>query len=872
MMDSSRLPSEERALGSSPGPNGFPIGSMDWSSIFPDAETASDLTRKRMPVDSLTSLSSRSPLQSKNPFRNMTSSSPQHSLLGHDPVVATLPVLSDTETELASLEAKELQVERRLIQLRRQQLLGKNRNTKLNAVQLTPYTNATALLIDSARTEHYTPNYMLQADRLLTYLSSDQTTLLLSPSESQGGTDMTLPHQERLNENVPLKHHEVSTSRASVVEGTRGEFQPQHSVQIRQRISNQGSGYLGIDSSLVQNLTPGQFEPKPELPSKHDHQERDRDTYEDQEVVGNEHSQNLTNLNPSSKEMRSTGPRPSQEPHPSIEDYGNALSGNLKAQLVSHSSLNDNSHDRTQRTFSSQRTGDTIDHHSPRDTVDCLSSIADPLLSPSTETQTLSSDNFGSFITPNPPTSVARSNPSRLGTFWEKDTIQCPLGNAKPLPMAEDELVALEIAAKEEEEKEGEEGEEAMTYVQNNRLEDLHPSLREQSVTAMRACMPIQHVRRSLDGERPRRSSEPTPIKSESSLRRLQPENSPEYTEPNEILPNNPVVNHSKNTRKQKKSHVTTKPTSTDQDGRSGASFRESIKQEQDSFRAGDETSLATTQGEDTCDCGKARLTTDECYFCWPCDGTIFCRECRDRCPPHKKRRFGMSHTAGLLHEKSDPAMARRIFETLQADHSIEQQALLHVEDEDTSWFGTGEDQETGDFVFQDFGCYARLMVETSTQYRRVRYPTLVSFVGQTGAGKSSLIRLLIQACVPDNVQPQVPVVGSTLHADLPTSGDVHLYADMKTIHGDQPILYADCEGLDGGERQPMGARSRNKDKTPTVSKDRTQSFTKHIRRQHHTSEREISWANTAQTRSREYHVRHLYPRLLYTFSDVIVL
>jgi hypothetical protein len=283
-------------------------------------------------------------------------------------------------------------------------------------------------------------------------------------------------------------------------------------------------------------------------------------------------------------------------------------------------------------------------------------------------------------------------------------------------------------------------------------------------------------------------------------------------------------------------------------------------------FKDFDSDTGADTIDEDRCFCGKARPSVEECYFCWPCDGTIFCKECWDNCPPHKKRRMRAAG-AGLPHEKTNPAVARKIFYTLQSDHDTKEQALQHVKDEDTSWFGAGRDEQD-DVVFQDFGRYARLMAEKSARHRRVRYPALVSFVGQTGAGKSSLIRLLIELYAPAGSKSQVPVVGSNLHQDVPTSGDVHLYADPTTFEGDLPILYADCEGLDGGEREPMGARTRNK---RDVSDKRTNSFIKQIRKQHHTSEREIVWATTPKTRSREYHVRNLYPRLLYTFSDVIV-
>jgi hypothetical protein len=105
---------------------------------------------------------------------------------------------------------------------------------------------------------------------------------------------------------------------------------------------------------------------------------------------------------------------------------------------------------------------------------------------------------------------------------------------------------------------------------------------------------------------------------------------------------------------------------------------------------------------------------------------------------------------------------------------------------------------------------------------------------------------------------------------DVPTSDDVHLYLDPPTSVSDTPILYADCEGLQGGEREPIATRFRKREKPARPG--RVKSMERKLREDiQHTSEREITWADNTVKRSREFAVTHLYPRLLYTFSDVIV-
>lgn len=136
------------------------------------------------------------------------------------------------------------------------------------------------------------------------------------------------------------------------------------------------------------------------------------------------------------------------------------------------------------------------------------------------------------------------------------------------------------------------------------------------------------------------------------------------------------------------------------------------------------------------------------------------------------------------------------------------------------------------------------------------------------GAGKSTVVKLIIDLHSAQEQGDATPVVGSA-GEDVPTSGDVHLYPDPQTFESDTPILYADCEGLEGGEREPKATAYRTKEKISKIGK--VGLFEKRMQRRPHTSERDLRWADTNVKRSRAFAVTHLYPRLLYTFSDVVV-
>ncbi|OQO10125.1 hypothetical protein B0A48_04482 [Cryoendolithus antarcticus] len=248
-------------------------------------------------------------------------------------------------------------------------------------------------------------------------------------------------------------------------------------------------------------------------------------------------------------------------------------------------------------------------------------------------------------------------------------------------------------------------------------------------------------------------------------------------------------------------------------------------------------------------------------WHCVDCDSS-YCSTCWPLQGPHKPKKRGRD---GLPHEKTDPLVARRLDAILNPTKDPLEIQRLHEADQLTKWFGVTKDS-TGRPVFEDYGRYATLMSSISPlESMGNRYPQLVSFIGVTNAGKSSLIKMLIQhedeSRSPEN-RPLFPspVVGSVINDSIPTSGDVNLYADPSTHAEQLPILFADCEGFEGGERTPLGAKSRRGDQDNGASSNLDNFHS-----------RPITWAVTEEQRQREYAVTALYPRLLYTFSDCVV-
>lgn len=242
--------------------------------------------------------------------------------------------------------------------------------------------------------------------------------------------------------------------------------------------------------------------------------------------------------------------------------------------------------------------------------------------------------------------------------------------------------------------------------------------------------------------------------------------------------------------------------------------------------------------------------------------------------------------------------------------------ASLHMDDLWSTWFGVAHEQ-TGHLP--RFCIYPRLqnLVDVASDTPTRQYPSLVSFVGDTGSGKSTIIRALIRMLAPRAQNRfQVPVQGTAGDGFDSTSSDVHLFADPHTIATEVPrffigrisiydvmrttnSLLSDCEGFSGTDtplahqlvlEAAKAQMYRAKQDAALLSAPVPAREVVDPLAQHTSSasiQVDLQWGNVLaplgrQTalapkrpgqidpKSRSMVVKNIYPRLLYAFSDVV--
>jgi hypothetical protein len=124
------------------------------------------------------------------------------------------------------------------------------------------------------------------------------------------------------------------------------------------------------------------------------------------------------------------------------------------------------------------------------------------------------------------------------------------------------------------------------------------------------------------------------------------------------------------------------------------------------------------------------------------------------------------------------------------------------------------------------------------------------------------------------------PIIGRS-GSTRPTSADVHLYIDPQSCFTASPILYADCEGFEGGEAPPIASTatsSYHSDRTGEHSQETTAGgmLSNPFHGLARGTKRALKWANRnspdyEKTSKRGFAISEMYPRIFYAFSDVVV-
>jgi len=127
--------------------------------------------------------------------------------------------------------------------------------------------------------------------------------------------------------------------------------------------------------------------------------------------------------------------------------------------------------------------------------------------------------------------------------------------------------------------------------------------------------------------------------------------------------------------------------------------------------------------------CDVCKRTGSRTWTCIQCNNDSFCEVCWSKERAHRPGAVGFD---GKPHEKTDRKVVARLREILQPERTTEQQLELHRSDENTTWFGIARDSANLP-IFQDYERYATIMAQSRTTEVNVRYPQLVSFIGQTG-------------------------------------------------------------------------------------------------------------------------------------------
>ncbi|RPA95785.1 FabD/lysophospholipase-like protein [Choiromyces venosus 120613-1] len=265
---------------------------------------------------------------------------------------------------------------------------------------------------------------------------------------------------------------------------------------------------------------------------------------------------------------------------------------------------------------------------------------------------------------------------------------------------------------------------------------------------------------------------------------------------------------------------------------------------------------MASTFLGDQCSTEDSKDCHQTLYWCSQCE-SVLCETCWDLQVAPRVVTASRARAKKKKHERTELEIADYILEILEPTLDKDEVMKSHVSNVDSRWFGVEINNKHATQVSLKSKSFLEFASGSETN-PALQYPCLVSFVGETGAGKSTLINAMMKSVGATQIEQITPVIGSQI--DSPTSGDVHLFPDPKSLNSARPIFFADCEGFGGGNRAPLCARTKESYKKFKLI---------HYPHRMKTRKRKIV---TAELYTRQGAVEALYPRILFTFSDVVCL